>query len=191
MYPFKQTSILVLTSLIASANPLYATEHEQHGAHVHGEAQLLIALEGDNFEIEFHSPAMNIVGFEHQPNTEAQRKTIESAIDTLKKPDRLFILPPSAQCHSIQSEVKSPLSQHPEPEHHGHEHSHQDAHSGEIHSNFTAHYHYQCDKMAQLKRIEIELFNQFPATERIEVQSISPKGQQKVDLIPGHSTLEL
>jgi hypothetical protein len=185
---FKRAFILLPLSLLAASNPLYASEaeHEQHGAHVHGEAQLLIALEGDTLEIELHTPAMNIVGFEHQPKTKAQHEAVETAIDTLKQPDLLFHLPATAKCHSAEIEVDSPLTKH-----HEHDHAHQHSHSAETHSDFTAHYRYRCDEITQLKRIEVELFNRFPATERLEVQSISLKGQQVVDLTPGHNTFEL
>ena len=35
-------------------------------AHVHGMSDLTIAVEGGEIEIEFESPAMNIVGFEYK-----------------------------------------------------------------------------------------------------------------------------
>ncbi|MGB1290473.1 MAG: ZrgA family zinc uptake protein, partial [Porticoccaceae bacterium] len=35
-------------------------------AHVHGLSQLTIAVEGETVELEFSSPAMNLVGFEHR-----------------------------------------------------------------------------------------------------------------------------
>lgn len=45
--------------------------------------------------------------------------------------------------------------------------------------------------MSRLERIEVKLFKLFPGTEVIEVQSVSKRGQQKIDLTPGESTLEL
>jgi ABC-type Zn2+ transport system substrate-binding protein/surface adhesin len=151
---------------------------------------------------------MNIVGFEHQPKTESQHEAIEKAMETLGQPGLLFRLPSSAKCHPMSAEVETPLAMHEDHEHshdHGDKHEHEDHkhadehdhkhedhdHSGDTHSDFTAHYHFHCDKISQLDRIEIDLMKQFPATEQIEVQTISPKGQQKIDLTPGKSTVEL
>jgi hypothetical protein len=176
-------SILLLTiALVAGSGPLLATDadHGQHEAHVHGKAKLLIALDDDTLEIAFVSPAMNIVGFEHHPRTETQDKAIKVAIETLKQPDLLFTLPSAAKCTPTTVEVESPLSEHDAQ-----------AHEEETHSDFTCHYHYQCGGISRLERIEIELFQHFPGTHTIEVQSISTKGQQKLDLNPEHTTLEL
>jgi hypothetical protein len=199
MHPINRGIILFFVSLLAVHAQLSTAEeeheYEQHGAHVHGVAKLLIAQEGNILEIEFHSPAMNIVGFEHQPNTESQHETIEKAMDTLGQPGLLFRLPSAAKCHPMSAEVETPLSKPRDHEHsheHGDKHDHEDHdHSGETHSDFTAQYHFQCDKISQLDRIEIDLMKQFPDTEQIEVQTISPKGQQKIDLTPGKSTIEL
>jgi len=175
---------LLSAALLASSAQLYASEpdhetHETHETHVHGEAQLLIALEGNSLEIEFLSPAANIVGFEHLPVNTVQRQAVESAIDTLKQASLLFSFPPTAKCDSVSIEVESPLTD-------------DDAHDHEerAHSDFTGHYHYQCANMSLLDKIEIDLFRQFPGVEHLEVQSISKRGQQKIDLTPGHSTLE-
>ncbi|MES9912819.1 MAG: DUF2796 domain-containing protein [Candidatus Sedimenticola sp. 4PFRAG1] len=173
---------LSISLLLAGSTQLCASEdeHEHHEAHVHGEAQLLIALEGNTLEIEFSSPAMNIVGFEHQPVDEAQLKAVKSAIGTLKQPDLLFSITSAAKCDPMASEVESPLADHSEHDH-----------KEETHSDFTGHYHFQCAEMSRLETIEIELFEQFPGIEVIEAQSISKRGQQKIDLTPGHSTLDL
>jgi len=168
-------------ALLASSAQLYASEsdHEHHEVHVHGEARLLIAMEGNNLEIEFLSPAANIVGFEHLPVNTIQRQAVESAISTLKQTSLLFSFPPTAKCDSVSIEVESPLAD-------------DDAHDHEekTHSDFTGHYHYQCVNMSRLDKIEIDLFKQFPGVEHLEVQSISKRGQQIIDLTPGRSTLE-
>jgi hypothetical protein len=180
-------------SLLVVSNQLYAddSDHEQHEAHVHGEAEMLIALDGSTLEMEFHSPAMNIVGFEHQPKTEQQTDAVEKAIETLKQPGKLFTLPAAAQCSPETIEVATSLSKlaHEQTKEHEHEHEHE--HEAETHSNFTVHYHFQCADLKKLDKIEFDLFKQFPGTERLEVQSISNKGQQQIDLTPGNTTLEL
>ena len=44
-----------------------AAARETHGAHVHGVANLNMAFAGGALEMEFESPAMSILGFEHRP----------------------------------------------------------------------------------------------------------------------------
>ncbi len=182
---------LISTCLFTAPTSLYAAEdeHEEHEAHVHGEAQLLVALEGSTLEIEFLSPAMNIVGFEHQPANEAQSHAIESAIETLKQPGLLFRLPTSAGCDLSSILVESSLAAQGE---HDQEHSKEADHDHEekTHSDFTGHYSFHCAEVSRLESIAIEIFKQFPGTELIEVQSISEQGQRKIELTPDRHTLE-
>ncbi|MEW7992303.1 MAG: DUF2796 domain-containing protein [Candidatus Thiodiazotropha sp.] len=178
-------AIVLSLSLLGGSVQIQAAEsdHEHHEAHVHGEAELLIAIEGDALEIEFRSPAMNIVGFEHRPADKAQMEAVEAAIGTLKQAELVFGIPSGAKCEPVAIEVESPLAEHAEHADHDHEE--------ETHSNFTGHYHFRCAEMSRLERIEVKLFKLFPGTEVIEVQSVSKRGQQKIDLTPGESTLEL
>ncbi|MES9925746.1 MAG: DUF2796 domain-containing protein [Candidatus Thiodiazotropha endolucinida] len=168
--------------LLAGSIQLNAAEHEHehHEAHIHGEAQLLLAMEDNTLEMELLSPAMNIVGFEHQPENEAQTRAVESAIDALNQTGRIFSFPDTAKCDSVSVEVVSPLT---ENDQHDHEE--------EAHSEFKAHYLFRCAEISRLERIEVQLFSAFPGIEVIEVQSISKRGQRKLDLTPEHNTLEL
>jgi len=180
----KRGIIILWVTLVTGVYKLYAAEpdHVQHEAHVHGEARLLIALEGNDLQIEFLSPAMNIVGFEHQPQNKTQSQRVELAIETLKQPGLLFSLPPSAECDPIAVEVESSLDHH-------HEHEEEPKEDG--HSDFTGQYYLHCKDTSRLDSIKVEIFKRFPGTRVIEVQSISNSGQQKIDLTPEQNTLDL
>ena len=89
-------SLLMLTGVTAA----------QQSAHVHGIATLNLAIEGDELGIEFVSPAGNIVGFEHEAVTEAERRAIRDAIEQLRKGNELFDLPLAASCSLHVAEVK-------------------------------------------------------------------------------------
>ena len=177
----KQRIIFLSISLLAGSTPLYAAEHEheEHAAHVHGEAELLVALEGSTLEIEFLSPATNILVFEHQPANEVQSLAIESAIETLKQPGLLFRLPSAAKCDPVSIKVESSLAKQGEQDH-----------EENTHSDFTGHYSFRCSDMSRLDSIAIEIFKQFPGTEIIDVQSISKQRQQKIELTPDRNTLD-
>lgn len=81
-------SLLMLTGVTAA----------QQSAHVHGIATLNLAMEGDELEIEFVSPAGNIVGFEHEAVTATERRAIRDAVEQLRKGNELFDLPLAASC---------------------------------------------------------------------------------------------
>ena len=59
--------------VLSSGNPVL------QGAHVHGEAVLNVVQEGTNVFIEFESPAINLVGFEHAPINPEQKAAFDRA----------------------------------------------------------------------------------------------------------------
>src|SRR5690606_8718325 len=61
-------------------------------AHVHGLSELTIAAERNFLEIQFISPAMNLVGFEHKAKTLKDIATVENVALTLHQHDMLFLL---------------------------------------------------------------------------------------------------
>ena len=77
-------------------------------------------------EIEFESPAHDIVGFESMPKTEKQRAAVEAAVAALKKGEALFRLTPGAGCKLEEAEVETPLaeSDHKEEQKHAEEEEH-------------------------------------------------------------------
>ncbi|QLL12802.1 DUF2796 domain-containing protein [Pseudomonas chlororaphis] len=160
-------------------------EHGSLGAHEHGVARLNAALDGQTLELELESPAMNLVGFEHAASTDADKAKIAAVRAQLEKPLALFSLPPAAGCVVAQQELESPLFG-DKPEDHdedhdeakdanGHEHHHE-------HSEIHAHYQFTCATPGALKSLDLAgVFKTFPATQKIQVQLISPSGQQGVE----------
>jgi hypothetical protein len=94
---------------------------------------------------------------------------------------------------------------HEEHEHEAHGHDHEAVHShdehdhhdesgeheGHGHSDFTAHYHFICEKPEKLRGIDVLLFKYFKGFERIEVQLMAPGKQTAVELKPGKSKISL
>jgi hypothetical protein len=192
--------ILVLTwSLSASA---------QQDAHVHGSASLNLVIDNGELEIEFESPAANIVGFEHAAESGADKAAIENALRILRNPDAMFGLPASADCKPGQLEAE--LHGHDEAhdhekshdeheheneqrydeQHEGHDHEAHGDH-GDEHSEFHAHYHFECANSADVTEIALPLFQRFPAIEEIHLQAITPWGQFGGDIEPRNAKIEL
>ena len=148
-------------------------EHGSLGAHEHGAAELDAALDGSTLEIELRTPAMNLVGFEHMPSSDADKKAVADAQRQLQQPDTLFGVPASAGCSLTKSELESPLF---EDVHADHEHEHEHEHE---HSDIHAHYALTCTTPGALSQLDLApLFQHFPATRTLHVQLIGPNGQK-------------
>lgn len=118
--------------------------------HVHGQGQLLIAQEGEQWQFEFILPAADILGFEHSPETQAQKEKLLYVINKVENVEQILRFPPHCTVisanHSLDqfaNEKNSHQDNHTnEKEHHhdhvnkntdGHKHAHtkSDAHKHE------------------------------------------------------------
>jgi hypothetical protein len=197
-----RTQILALGLIAAVAAPLAvvasdAHDHQpgagyrEHGPHVHGVGDLNVALEGSGLLIELHGPAANIVGFEHPPTNAAETQAVDDARARLADPARTFQPNAEAGCELSAVEVFMELAgDQPGPGHdHGHDHDH--GHEGETHSDAGVAYSFECASPGALKTLRARLFEQFPGTERLRVQLITPNGQRADELTADAPTLAL
>lgn len=179
---------LLPTFVLAAEQHAHDHDHARHdslGAHEHGAAELDAALDGSTLEIELRSPAMNVVGFEHAPSSEADRRKIADARKQLEQPDTLFGLPAAAGCTLAETELESPLFE--DTAHNG---EHDGDHEGQ-HSEIHAHYHYDCATPQALNALDLQgLFKAFPGTEKIQAQLIGPNGQRGAQLDDGQPRAE-
>ncbi|MFT6906309.1 MAG: hypothetical protein ACJAS1_002975 [Oleiphilaceae bacterium] len=110
---------------------------EEHEAHEHGHATLMLVQEKDELQLVFKSPAMNIVGFEHQPSSPEQHEKVDRAEKSLSKANSLFVINQQAQCVLEHAHVKSSLLEKSEhgDEHTNHAEAEHDSHSDDKHSD--------------------------------------------------------
>ena len=168
--------VFVTPRAIAGETYDHDQEHRQYEAHAHGVAALNLVLEGDEVYMELDSPAANIVGFEHEPSSEVEHAALSKAVAVLSG-DQLFRFNKEADCQMEKAMVKTAWN---EEEHDDHEeegeHDREDHGSQEneeeVHSDIEAEYHFECDQPDQLMRLTVELFEAFPATEKLNVQYI-------------------
>lgn len=192
-----------LAPLLFALAPLSIAAHEHHqhddhghslGAHVHGVAALNIALEDQQLEIHLASPAMNIVGFEYQPTSAADKKIVLDAERTLKNEQALFALPSAAQCVlssvSIDNDLSAPHSEHQHDTDHDHAATHSEDEHEHQHSDIQVNYLFNCAAPHQLNSIDVAgLFKAFPHTEKINVQLVTPAAQHGMELSPSQTLL--
>jgi hypothetical protein len=227
MRPSTFASILAL----CLAMPAAAEIARQHAAHVHGEAELKLALDGTSLELELELPGMDAVGFEHPPRDEVQKAAIAAAIATLEAA-RWLRLPEAAGCNLTRAsfhthgyavgeedqraslEAGTPAHKgHGQGHDHGHDHSHSHGH-GHDHSHGHGHGHdhgqghghghghdahaefhgflsYTCARPAALDAVTIELGVAFPVLERLVVQSVTARGQDRAVLAGARGRMAL
>lgn len=157
---------IALSAGVALATSTHAAgEHHQHGAHVHGAAAINIALDANDFYLEFRSPAANIFGFEHAPSSEADHTAQREATAVLRQTDRLFRFNPEAGCRIEHIEISS------------------EEHKGS-HADIEAVYHFDCEQPGELTQLDVRLFEAFPAIGEIDVQLVVGSSQGARELTP-------
>jgi hypothetical protein len=188
----KTVTLCILALFPAAIALADEAEHREHGPHVHGMAELNVALDGNVLWIELNSPAMNIVGFEHAPQSAEQKAAVHDATETLKDGGPAFGTSADASCRLAEAKVTTDI-EHPGTEHHDEadEHREADEHADEAHSEFQASYRFECAAPDALKQIEVRLFELFPGTEEIEAQVISGAGQTAAELTAATPNLSL
>ena len=151
----------------------HAHEHEHAPslqAHTHGEATLDIVSEGNHVEIMLASPAVNLVGFEHQASTPQQKQRVAAVKQQLQEPALFAFIGTACALQTTDIDLSSVQQQR------DHQHHHADDHSGDstadTHGNITASFHYQCQQGSQLKAIDVQLFHQFHAIETLNARWI-------------------
>lgn len=184
---------LLASAALALSFPVLADDH-QHSleAHVHGIGTLNIALENQLLELQLESPAMNIIGFEYQPTTEADIQSVKAAQNTLSNAAELFAFSPAAQCRLTLVSIHNALLKGSGA--HDHDHDHESQPAAEIaehqHNDISAHYQYHCATPAQLNSIDLAgLFKLFTQTEKIQVQLIVGDHQQGAELSAKNTSL--
>lgn len=179
---FSALSLLALLPLTVSAGD--QLEHVQHEAHVHGEATLHLVLQGNDLEMELHSPAMNILGFEHKAASAEDKQKIRDAIATLEKAGELFSFS-GTQCRFTQAEAE--LEQEQEQEEDGH---HDEEHQSG-HSEFDVEYAFRCDDGASLTAIDVKLPKHFSGIHKLDAEWILNKHQGAAELTADASTIKV
>lgn len=156
----------------------------QAGSHVHGDAMLAMALDGTTLVIELESPLHNLLGFEHAPQTVAQKARLQSVEVLLAAPDKLFAFSDAARCQADQPIKSLSLLDHDE-DHHA-----EDEHESD-HKDTLVEYVYTCNSPDKLTKMTTNLFELFPEMTELDTVFLGPSAQIQSTLKPGNTTLSL
>lgn len=156
-------------SMAAAAGPACAAGKP----HEHGALKLDIAVDGGKLTIVMEAPLDNLLGFEHAPRTDAERKAAADVLSRLRQPDRgtpLFAADAAAQCTLSKAEVQAAVLEAASKP------------AKDEHADLDASYEYTCARPAELRALDVALFEVYKRIQRIDVQVAGPKGQSKVTL---------
>ena len=186
-------NIIALTIAFFVIQPAQAEKNAASlEAHVHGLSELIIAMECENLEIEFISPAMNLVGFEHKALAKEDVGVVESTELQLRKHETNLLFS-GGRCDHVKTSIDvSSLIENDEYAEHNNltEHEHSDHAQNDSHRGIVANYQYRCDNKSSLTAITVNLFESFPGIHEIEVMWVKQSQQGAVILTPNNHMIE-
>ncbi len=158
-----------MISFIAGAASLVAIL--QGHAHVHGHAELALALDGEGaLFVELQTPMDNVYGFEREPRNDVERAHVADVNATLADGANWIDLG-RANCTLETAEIEQASD-------HGH---------GNIRIALSG----QCEREDRMS-IDLQgLFDRFAGLEEVELVVLSPTVQQGFELSPSRSSVRV
>lgn len=169
----------------------------RQSAHVHGFAALDIAIESSKLSLHLDAPLESLLGFEHSPRTEAQKKAAHSLMQQLNQNAALVQPDKSAACVPESIDVTAPTlstahatDKPTATQQHKHKHKHKQEHEDQ-HADLSFSIAFTCAQPDKLRFVELGFFKTFPRLQRIDAQVATPKGQFKQTLERPEGMLKL
>ena len=199
-----KTALIIFSFIYVLAINGLTLAAENHHAHVHGVADLTVAYDKQVLEIQFESPAISILGFEHRPNSSEQEQLIANTKALLNSPEDVLSIDgascsPSTVEVNITGPASQPLKQQKNKEDHDsheenhdfHEDEHHEHHKqSSTHSEVSALYVFDCSaKHAQ--SVTTFFFKHFSGLEKINVSWLTETQQGQSVLNATSSTVIL
>ena len=165
--------VLVGLTIGMSCTVARAAEKRHSEAHVHGVAEINIAVEGSKADVEFRAPAESIMGFEHEAKSESDKKKRDAALRTLQtKMNQMVLFDPKLSCKfseaktAVVEEKEGKTAQEPKDQKKAGEHR-------EVRATSSV----TCDKPLAGSRVTFGVTKVFPEIHEINVQVLSDTKQ--------------
>lgn len=171
----------VLLSLMLVAPAAMAHDHRHHGAHVHGQANVDLAVDGPVLELALTAPGLGILDFERAPASEAERAALAKALGIFKA-GTWVATPAAAGCRreDAQGSAEGFSAAVPAPTDGEHRHA-----------GFTASVRLRCSQPAALRWVDITLPTEFSGLHQVVVNALGPNGQSRSELTACQQRVEL
>lgn len=138
--------------------------HDHHkdepGAHVHGQATMQLAMEGTEVDLFFTTPTVNLLGFEHRPETEAQHTALDKAVNYFRQ--MALLHPAGGECRVITATVESPLL---------------DEDFQGSHSDLEVSQTLECSPALPGKRVQVAVLVDWTGIDKLQLQWLGDNGQ--------------
>jgi hypothetical protein len=153
-----------------------AAEKRGHDAHVHGVAEINIAVEGTKATVEFRAPAESVMGFEHEAKSESDKKKRDAALEQLRATGgQMVVFDPKLGCKSsdmktaiVEAKGDSTKAQAGKQKDQKKSGEHR-----EVHGTFSV----ACDKPLARSRVRFGVHKIFREIHEIKVQVLGDSGQ--------------
>lgn len=167
---------LIVSVMLSAALAVDAAEKRHADGHVHGIAEVNIAVEGKKIVIELRTPTEGLMGFEHEAKTDAEKKKRDAALQTLERRFAdLVILDTKLGCKSQPGLVRIVQSENRDAKDKKHGHD-ADKKSGE-HREAKAAFEYECQQNPAGSSVRFGVTKLFPEIHELKVQVLSDAKQ--------------
>lgn len=187
-----KTQNYIFLLLLCLSKPIIAFSQSSQEAHMHGEGHITLVFDNKHLLLEISTAAVNILGFEHKPNTAEQWQLLHKLKKQLAKPEQFIMLLP--KCKLKSSRVNLPY-QHIDTEHNNthtnihkktaHNHAHQNTQhsysSDSNHTDISIRYEWRCNETT-LPLITFNYFTYYPAFKKITLQWVTAQSQGETHL---------
>jgi Protein of unknown function (DUF2796) len=154
-----------LPKLLALVWPLAAAA----GPHEHGVARMNLAIDGQQVQVSIQVPLESLLGYEREPRAAAEKALASAMLERLKQAQEVILTPAAAQCRPAEAaQIKAPLIEGKD--------------NGQQHGDLDGHYKLVCAQPAELRTLEVSLFEVSRRITRVQVQVAGPKGSSQATL---------
>ena len=160
--PWRRQRLIKTSGLIGLLTLVLATHADEPAlpsAHVHGQATLTVAVEGKALEIHLDSAAMNLLGFEHRANSQAEKRRLTALRKELDDVQQRLQLQ-GGQCRLREQWTN--IGERFEPG--------SDEHRDGTHRDIEARYRFHCERPSTLRGLRTDLLSKYPALNSLSVQ---------------------
>lgn len=165
----KYLVLILLASLSAEAKKALHAHH-------HGAAELTVAVEGKEVEVEFKSPNSDILGFEKAPTSELEKNSVQQMKAQLEKDFEPIVFPADAGCKLMSRKVEFDFP---------------DTTTDHDHSDMEMEVKYTCLALDKVKALETVIFKRFQTLSKVKVSVVNGTYQASETLTPKKVTFKL
>ncbi|MCK7460175.1 ZrgA family zinc uptake protein [Idiomarina aminovorans] len=149
--------------LIIVVSYFHALPVNAANAHVHGQGQIFISQEENRWQISLTLPAADMLGFEHTPETDAERGALKKVAERLENNSQIVELSGRCSVTKVKHNLEN-LKQ-----------------GGNGHHDIDISYTFDCER--GITEVQV-LFFKWVATDLVKAQWVLEQGQGTQDVTP-------